>query len=550
MSSVSLFSGDADYSAVCAGTGVSLYVDDPPARVGQLHGSGGGGNDGAWLAYLEFDTSALVSATTALLRIVIGENHADSGQSISYNDVTVLAAPFDFGATVEPADWLDTAALGGLSPSGSITSVGPGPGDTVDLNISAGDVNLGGITRLVLWTNHQESATPAEFGANTQDEWWSLDSVSLIVDGGGPVDPPVDPPLAAPCVRATVGAWVADGETPDANGIVYTVEAADGWYSPATRSATMEAQPRGEAITVAQELGRHVTLTVVAHNPGGQIGLGAPAAFASMEAIKAAFRAVFAPVVLSIVDPQELPLAARVRRVGPIKQQIVGASSAVRFSIPLLAESPTLGDPPAGAPLTDQFDQMDTGVPIPEGSTAFGWVTVFDGGGPGVIPALDGPLSILTLEPDTATSPPVTHAALARSSRSFGDLDLTLDMRTTAQLRTGSAPNAWEMAWALWHYTNNTHFYYVVLKANGWEIGKADPAYPGAQRFLATGASPTYAVGTRYTVHIEQTGSTFTVAVDGTPLATFTDLERPYRSGYIGLYTEDAAVDFSTILAS
>ena len=30
----------------------------------------------------------------------------------------------------------------------------------------------------------------------------------------------------------------------------------------------------------------------------------------------------------------------------------------------------------------------------------------------------------------------------------------------------------------LWRFLDDNHFYYLVLKPNGWEIGKADPAYP------------------------------------------------------------------------
>ena len=44
----------------------------------------------------------------------------------------------------------------------------------------------------------------------------------------------------------------------------------------------------------------------------------------------------------------------------------------------------------------------------------------------------------------------------------------------------------------MWDYTDNNHFSYLALKTNGWELGKRDPAYPGGQRFLATGSdSPT-----------------------------------------------------------
>lgn len=80
---------------------------------------------------------------------------------------------------------------------------------------------------------------------------------------------------------------------------------------------------------------------------------------------------------------------------------------------------------------------------------------------------------------------------------------------TTAQLRSpdntpptkdnpDSRPNPWEVGWLLWCFSpdpthpydpsptsnSNFRFYALCLKANGWEVSKQDPAYPGGQRFL------------------------------------------------------------------
>ena len=94
------------------------------------------------------------------------------------------------------------------------------------------------------------------------------------------------------------------------------------------------------------------------------------------------------------------------------------------------------------------------------------------------------------------------------------------------------------------------HFYSIALKPNGWELSKQDPAYPGKQRFLATGTSPTFPVGTTYHVRIIERGNTIQVWVDGTPLTQFTDGERPYLQGSVGLYTEDARVVFRDVHAA
>ena len=149
-----------------------------------------------------------------------------------------------------------------------------------------------------------------------------------------------------------------------------------------------------------------------------------------------------------------------------------------------------------------------------------------------------------------STSPSETHAALVVSQSSYTGVSFEADFATISQLRTGSPPNPWECAWAVFGYTDNSHFYYVAFKPNGWELGKVDPAYPGGQRFLATGSDTTFAVGSKHSFQITQTGATITVAADGKVLTTFTDMERPYLSGKLGFYTEDAEVIFDTVKGS
>ena len=128
-----------------------------------------------------------------------------------------------------------------------------------------------------------------------------------------------------------------------------------------------------------------------------------------------------------------------------------------------------------------------------------------------------------------------------------GDLTLQVAATTSRQLRVGSAPQPWEVAWVLWHYVDNSHFYYFIPKPNGWELGKADPAYSGAQRFLATGTTPAFALGTWHQITVTQSGQTIQVSANGMPVVTFTDRERPYSSGRIGLYSEDAEVYFDNV---
>lgn len=151
----------------------------------------------------------------------------------------------------------------------------------------------------------------------------------------------------------------------------------------------------------------------------------------------------------------------------------------------------------------------------------------------------------LSLSPAAAPTTPGTHGALVTTTQQFGDLDVSIRLRTIRQLRR--KPNAWEVGWLLWHYTDDKHFYYLTLKPNGWELGKEDPSYRGAQRFLRTGMGPSFPVGVGHTARVRQVGRVITVWGDGKLLTTVTDTARPYSSGRVGLYTEDAEVRFYSV---
>jgi len=180
-----------------------------------------------------------------------------------------------------------------------------------------------------------------------------------------------------------------------------------------------------------------------------------------------------------------------------------------------------------------------------DGSGHGRWLSTYNGYGYNGI-GLDG-THVLVEQPKVSTSADETHASLVTTKRSYGDTDMTVRSRTVRQLRQRSGANAWEVAWTLWHHTDDTHFYYLVLKPNGWELGKEDPAYPGAQRYLRTGSSPTFAVGDWHTMRIRQVGNVITVWGDGQKLTSFTDKQRPYATGHVGLYNEDALVHFDTV---
>jgi hypothetical protein len=200
----------------------------------------------------------------------------------------------------------------------------------------------------------------------------------------------------------------------------------------------------------------------------------------------------------------------------------------------------------AAATLTEDFSGMRTGVCYPDGTVVNGWQFVYNGYGCNAFASVAGN-TMLVERPLTATVPGETHASLVLGPSALGDLSLGVSSVTTRQLRVNAAPNPWEVAWVVWHYADPVHFYYFIAKPNGWELGKADPAYAGAQRFLATGGSPTFPIGAWYRLEIAQTGSTIQASVDGRVVASVTDTERPYSAGRVGLYTEDAEVYFDDV---
>jgi len=209
------------------------------------------------------------------------------------------------------------------------------------------------------------------------------------------------------------------------------------------------------------------------------------------------------------------------------------------------AGAPTSRSAEAGSVLLhDDLETYRHGTTWEDSSRHGKWRSVFDGYGRVGIAKADS--KVLTLAPAVSDKASETHAALAATTASFGDLDMRMRMKTVKQLRAGN-PNPWEVAWGIWHYQDNTHFYYLILKPNGWELGKADPSYSGAQRFLATG-SKRFALRKWHNIRVRQVGRTMKVWANGNFLTKFTDRERPYKRGAVAVYNEDAKTYFDEVL--
>jgi hypothetical protein len=154
--------------------------------------------------------------------------------------------------------------------------------------------------------------------------------------------------------------------------------------------------------------------------------------------------------------------------------------------------------------------------------------------------------SALSLAPLAAV--PWDHSALVTTTAPLANFSASVTLTTVKQLNT--APNPWEVGWVLWGFSDNTHFYAFTAQPNGWELSKEDPAYPGDQRFLATGSTPTFPVGSTYTIEVAQEGAFMSVWVNGKLIVSFTDQQRPYLSGSLGLYSEEATVNYGEVFVT
>ncbi|MBI3547520.1 MAG: fibronectin type III domain-containing protein [Elusimicrobia bacterium] len=198
------------------------------------------------------------------------------------------------------------------------------------------------------------------------------------------------------------------------------------------------------------------------------------------------------------------------------------------------------------ASFSEDFSTYALDACVSDGATFGPWTSVFSGYGCVKIVA-EGGKRWLREAPAASQSTSETHSSLVMGPAFSGPISLSLNVKTNAQLRRNSAPNPWEVAWIGWNYTDNDHFYYFYPGTGGWELGKRDPAYPGGQRFLATGPT-TFPIGAVYSVVITQNAQNqITLVVNGQTLAAFTDTERPYSAGRLVLYNEDADVQFADI---
>lgn len=171
----------------------------------------------------------------------------------------------------------------------------------------------------------------------------------------------------------------------------------------------------------------------------------------------------------------------------------------------------------------------------------------------------------------TYTGSSTSASLLKTEAPYFTDVDFTLSMRTIDQRKSTFVQNH-ESAWLLFRFNEadgtNFHHYYLVLKVDGTlELGRKDnTTHAEEQTFLSTGVTYSYtltgwnkvrirAVQNHITVYVDDvqkidiiddgTVGTHVDSILGT-IATLAPSTAMY-SGKIGLYNEDAEVEFSAM---
>jgi hypothetical protein len=162
--------------------------------------------------------------------------------------------------------------------------------------------------------------------------------------------------------------------------------------------------------------------------------------------------------------------------------------------------------------------------------------------------------NIFFMYPKASTNYNETNANLVKSTQQFSNFKMDVDVKTVEQLRRNSVPNNWEVAWILFRYTDNFHYYWFVLKPNeGVELGKKDcnicidPSQ--GQIYLYTKDNPVLKIGDWSRWEITSSGNHISVSINGTRVVDFVDnkMSKKLARGSIGLYTEDAKVEFGDI---
>jgi len=210
--------------------------------------------------------------------------------------------------------------------------------------------------------------------------------------------------------------------------------------------------------------------------------------------------------------------------------------------------------PDSAADLVDNFETGTYTLAEGQISPNKQWQNVYngDGGSSGVKKEPDNK-NVFFMYPKISKAGNETHANLVKTTKTFSNFEMNMDVKTDKQLRENSPPNPWEAAWVFFRYTDQFHYYWFTIKSTGVELGKKDcdtckSPYEG-QIFLHDSDKPVLKVGDWSHWNVRAQGNHISIEVNGTNVLSFTDngMSRKLASGSIGLYDEDASVSFDNV---
>jgi hypothetical protein len=156
-------------------------------------------------------------------------------------------------------------------------------------------------------------------------------------------------------------------------------------------------------------------------------------------------------------------------------------------------------------------------------------------------------------KPKNSTNPNQTHAALTLTTQAYEDAEMHIKVKTNQQLRQNSTPNPWEVAWIMWRYQDDWHHYYFIFKPNGIELGKKQNDNQAEEQiFLYTANEPILKINEWNTWYLKMSDNHIEIwleMADGflQRVVNYYDNEPIVGPGKIGLYTEDAYVQFDDV---
>ncbi|HET7148806.1 MAG TPA: DUF1080 domain-containing protein [Candidatus Nitrosopolaris sp.] len=217
--------------------------------------------------------------------------------------------------------------------------------------------------------------------------------------------------------------------------------------------------------------------------------------------------------------------------------------------------------------LYDNFEGSDYNLSEHEVSPNGKWTSIFNGFGVSGVKTEAGagggkntPLSnnnkILLLSPAISASRKQNHASLVTTTKQFGNFELLINTNTVKQLRVKSTPGPGDAAWVLFRYTDLFHYYWVLLKPTGIELGKKDcntcKDTREGQIFLFTSNKQKLHFGNWSRWDILVIGNHIVVTVDNKKAIDYIDpnMSNELSFGRIGLYSEDALAYFDNVFIS